>query len=264
VDLPKKHGRGGQSALRFARLRMEKRHNYVRKVAEMGAQLFLTSDKPNVSGIVLAGLADFKNELHQSEMFDPRLKKIVVQVVDVSYGGENGFNQAIELAAESLADVKFIQEKRLISAFMEELAKDTGKYCIGVKETLHGLEAGAVEILIVWENLDYKRITLKNPQTSDQTIVHLSKEQQQDPANLKGPNGEELEVVSSILLIDWFADNYPKFGARLEFVTDRSQEGSQFVNGFGGVGGLLRYKVDFEVLDQADEFDDEVDEDFFL
>ena len=27
VDLPKKHGRGGQSALRFARLRMEKRHN---------------------------------------------------------------------------------------------------------------------------------------------------------------------------------------------------------------------------------------------
>lgn len=32
VELPKKHGRGGQSALRFARLRLEKRHNYVRKV----------------------------------------------------------------------------------------------------------------------------------------------------------------------------------------------------------------------------------------
>lgn len=32
VDLPKKHGRGGQSAVRFARLRMEARHNYVRKV----------------------------------------------------------------------------------------------------------------------------------------------------------------------------------------------------------------------------------------
>jgi peptide chain release factor subunit 1 len=36
VDLPKKHGRGGQSALRFARLRMEKRHNYVRKVSSRG------------------------------------------------------------------------------------------------------------------------------------------------------------------------------------------------------------------------------------
>jgi hypothetical protein len=32
VDLPKKHGRGGQSALRFARLRLEKRQNYVTKV----------------------------------------------------------------------------------------------------------------------------------------------------------------------------------------------------------------------------------------
>ncbi len=35
VELPKKHGRGGQSALRFARLRMEKRHNYVRKARSL-------------------------------------------------------------------------------------------------------------------------------------------------------------------------------------------------------------------------------------
>merc|ERR1719464_1416953 len=45
VDLPKKHGRGGQSALRFARLRLEKRQNYVRKVAEVSAQMFITNDK---------------------------------------------------------------------------------------------------------------------------------------------------------------------------------------------------------------------------
>merc|ERR1712200_242807 len=73
VDLPKKHGRGGQSALRFARLRMEKRHNYVRKVAEVATQLFITNDKANVTGLVLAGSADFKTELSQSDMFDGRL-----------------------------------------------------------------------------------------------------------------------------------------------------------------------------------------------
>ena len=72
VDLPKKHGRGGQSALRFARLRMEKRHNYVRKVAETAVQLFISNDKPNISGMILAGSADFKTELSQSDMFDPR------------------------------------------------------------------------------------------------------------------------------------------------------------------------------------------------
>ena len=50
VDLPKKHGRGGQSALRFARLRLEKRHNYVRKCAEVAVQMFITNDRPNVRG----------------------------------------------------------------------------------------------------------------------------------------------------------------------------------------------------------------------
>merc|ERR1711884_647624 len=70
VDLPKKHGRGGQSALRFARLRLEKRHNYVRKVAELATQLFVPDgQKPNVQGIVLAGSADFKTELMRSDLF---------------------------------------------------------------------------------------------------------------------------------------------------------------------------------------------------
>lgn len=35
VELPKKHGRGGQSANRFARLREEKRDHYVKKVSEL-------------------------------------------------------------------------------------------------------------------------------------------------------------------------------------------------------------------------------------
>ena len=86
-------GRGGQSALRFSRLREEKRHNYVRKVAELAVQHFITNDKVNVAGIVLAGSADFKTELGQSDLFDGRLVAKVLKVVDVSYGGENGFNQ---------------------------------------------------------------------------------------------------------------------------------------------------------------------------
>lgn len=74
---------------------MEKRHNYVRKVAEVATQLYITNDKPNIAGLILAGSADFKTELSQSDMFDPRLQAKVIKLVDVSYGGENGFNQAI-------------------------------------------------------------------------------------------------------------------------------------------------------------------------
>lgn len=44
-------------------------------------------------------------------------------------------------------------------------------------------------------------------------------------------------------MLEWLANNYKKFGCALEFVTNRSQEGSQFCKGFGGIGGVLRYSV---------------------
>ncbi|KAG8742656.1 Polypeptide release factor (eRF1) in translation termination [Ceratobasidium sp. 414] len=258
VDLPKKHGRGGQSALRFSRLRDEKRHNYVRKVAELAVQHYITNDKVNVAGLVLAGSADFKTELNQSDMFDLRLAAKVIKVVDVSYGGENGFNQAIELAAESLSNVKFVQEKKLIQKYFDEISQDTGKYCFGVDDTLKGLEMGAVETLIVWENLDVTRYILRNA-AGEEVIIHVSKDQEKDREKFVDKStGLEMEQAAEPLsLLEWFADKYKEFGATLEFVSNRSQEGSQFVKGFGGIGGILRYKVDFTNLAAFDEDSDE-------
>lgn len=88
-------GRGGQSALRFARLRMEKRHNYVRKVAETAVQLFVSNDKVNVAGLVLAGSADFKTELSQSDMFDPVRKQADWLAVVVLFLEEYTFSEII-------------------------------------------------------------------------------------------------------------------------------------------------------------------------
>uniref|UniRef100_A0A8D3DF14 Eukaryotic peptide chain release factor subunit 1 n=1 Tax=Scophthalmus maximus TaxID=52904 RepID=A0A8D3DF14_SCOMX len=256
VDLPKKHGRGGQSALRFARLRMEKRHNYVRKVAETAVQLFVSNDKVNVAGMVLAGSADFKTELSQSDMFDPRLQAKVLKLVDISYGGENGFNQAIELSAEVLSNVKFIQEKKLIGRYFDEISQDTGRYCFGVEDTLKALEMGSVEILIVYENLDTMRYILRvhgaesngleNGTQPTYKTLYLTPEQEKDKSHftdkevirpITNHTGQEHELIESMPLLEWFANNYKKFGATLEIVTDKSQEGSQFVKGFGGIGG---------------------------
>ncbi|KAK9474020.1 polypeptide release factor in translation termination [Dipodascopsis tothii] len=263
VDLPKKHGRGGQSALRFARLREEKRHNYVRKVAEIAVQNFITADKVNVTGLILAGSADFKTELSQSDMFDGRLMSKIIKVVDVSYGGENGFNQAIELSAEALSNVKFLQEKKLIVKYFDEIAQDTGKYCYGVDDTLKALDLGACETVIVYENLDIIRYTLKSS-SGDPVIVHVQKGQE---SSKDGPNekfldkatGAEMEIIEEKPLLEWLAEKYKDFGAALEFVTNKSSEGAQFVLGFGGIGALLRYKVNFEVLieDSDDEYYDD-------
>ena len=271
VDLPKKHGRGGQSALRFARLRLEKRHNYVRKVAEMATQLFVPDgQKPNVQGIVLAGSADFKSELMRSDLFDPRLAKIVVKMVDVSYGGENGFNQAIELSADSLANVKLMKEKKLLQKYMDEISQDTGKFCFMVEDTFKSLEMGAVEDLIIWDNLDINRYLLRNTQTGEEQVVHLNKEQEKDESYFRdSESGVELETVEKEALVEWFANNYKDYGCNLEYVTDRSSEGTQFVKGFGGIGGILRWKVDFAEmagfeeaanLDAKDDDDDDDDD----
>ncbi|PNX97509.1 eukaryotic peptide chain release factor subunit 1-3-like protein [Trifolium pratense] len=256
VDLPKKHGRGGQSALRFARLRMEKRHNYVRKTAELATQHFINpaTSQPNVAGLILAGSADFKTELSQSDMFDPRLQAKILNVVDVSYGGENGFNQAIELSAEILSNVKFIQEKCLIGKYFEEISQETGKY---VDDTLKTLEVGAVETLIVWENLDINRYVLKNATTSEIVIKHLKKEQEADQSNFRdAATNADLEVQEKMSLLEWFANEYKKFGCSLEFVTNKSQEGSQFCRGFGGIGGILRYQLDIRSFDELSDDDD--------
>ena len=253
VELPKKHGRGGQSALRFARLRVEKRHNYVRKVAETAVQMFISNDKVNVAGLVLAGSADFKNELSQSDMLDQRLAAKIVKIVDISYGGENGFNQAIELSADALQNVKFIQEKKLISHYFDEISQVTNKVCFGVDETLKALEMGAVETILVWENLDITRFVLRNNTTGETKTLFLKPEQAEKNRHefVDKETGQELEVVDNATMLDWLANNYKSFGAKLEIVTDKSQEGAQFVRGFGGIGGFLRYQVDFQALDNA-------------
>ena len=265
VDLPKKHGKGGQSAQRFARLRMEKRHNYVRKCAEHAVQFFIDGPaaKPNVNGLVLAGSADFKVELAQSDLLDLRLKQIIVASVDVSYGGINGFNQAIELSADTLGNVKFLQEKKLITQYFDEISRDTGLYCFGVRDTMMALDMGAVERLIVFENLGCDRLVLERVGgQAIPTIKYLTAEQQEDQKHFVEEDKEtgethKMEVRDRASLVEWIAENYKNFGCQLDFVTDNSQEGSQFVRGFGGIGGIIRWQVDFDEFEEVEEIDDD-------
>lgn len=42
-----------------------------------------------------------------------------------------------------------------------------------------------------------------------------------------------------------------RFCRALFFSVDRSQEGSQFCKGFGGIGGILRWRVDFAEMDES-------------
>lgn len=163
--------------------------------------------------------------------------------------------------------------RRLIQKYFDEISQDTGKYCYGVDDTLRGLELGSVETLIVWENLDVTRHILRDSNGAE-IIVHThAPPPTASNAKVDGPQaginalsekdrekfidkitGLEMEQAGEPMnLLEWFSEKYKDFGAELEFVTNRSQEGSQFVKGFGGIGGILRYKVDFAQI--ADAFE---------
>lgn len=78
---------------------------------------------------------------------------------------------------------------------------------------------------------------------AEEIIIHATPEQAKEDRSkfMDKSTGLEMENAQEPQsLLEWFAEKYKDFGAQLEFVTNRSQEGSQFVKGFGGIGGMLR------------------------
>ena len=255
VNLPKKHGRGGQSAARFGRIRLEKRNHFLKKIAEISSQHFIPDgQKPNIQGLIIGGSSEFKNELNSSELLDERLRVKLIQIIDLSYGGEAGFNQAIEYSSSILSDVKFIKEKKLLQSYFDEINKDTGKYIYGAPETIEMLISGAIEKLILWENFEMIRVTLENSSTKKEYIKILEKNHANNSKFLK-----ILEIKTNCLIVkkellsEWVVDNRKNFGATLFFVSDKTPEGNQFKKGFGGIGGILRYNLKIENLSEISD-----------
>jgi len=217
VTLPNKHNKGGQSSVRFERLHMVKSKNYLTKCSELCTNHFIDTktNLPNISGIILAGHAEFKSEL--VSVIDERLKTRVKGILDIAYGSQNGFNQAIELSKDILKNVEFVKEKELLHTFFSLISMNTQRYVYGIKDTICALESGAIETLIVYEDLNIYR------SEKDGVISYTE-------------NG-------TVLLTEWIYENYKKYGSVLKFITGSSQEGVQFVQGFGGIGGILRYAL---------------------
>merc|ERR1712129_324867 len=104
-----------------------------------------------------------------------------------------------------------------------------------------------------------------SPSSGTQEVHHLTAEQAKNEKLYRdAETGEQLEVSENTLFVEWIVENYKTFGTKLEFITDRSQEGNQFCKGFGGVGGIMRYQVEFEQYDEPDDFGDGGSDDSFM
>jgi len=71
---------------------MEMRDRFVKLSCEKAVSCFIENDMPNIAGLVIAGFAEFKTIIAESPSLDIRLKKIIISVVDISYGGDQGFS----------------------------------------------------------------------------------------------------------------------------------------------------------------------------
>lgn len=154
VYLSSKTRRGGQSALRYARLRDEQHYNFLKKVSETCNILFMNGDAPNIKGIIIAGCAAFKDNLVQSNLLDPRLMRVVLKVIVVSYGNERGFEEAINASRDVLSNVKLFKEISVLTDLFDHLGRDTGLVVYGTDDTIKCFHNGMISKLIVYENHD--------------------------------------------------------------------------------------------------------------
>mmetsp|Transcript_18887 Transcript_18887/g.47764 ORF Transcript_18887/g.47764 Transcript_18887/m.47764 type:complete len:419 (-) Transcript_18887:201-1457(-) len=248
VCLPNKHRRGGQSAGRFFRLRLEKRQQYVKECAVAMAQSFISDDKACIKGLFIAGSADLKLALFNSDALDPRLKAKVIELVDISYGGEAGFREAINATISSISAVKLRAEAAVLGRFMNALAADSGLAAYGWSDIAAALEQGAVAKLILWD-----RLAVRVHVADDRAGAGLPS------LDTQASSDEALQSTpGSVLLAEWLLDNATsRFGAQVCLVSDRLPASSQFVAGFGGLGALLRWPVAFLLDDEAERHADE-------
>uniref|UniRef100_A0A1I8FN77 Eukaryotic peptide chain release factor subunit 1 n=1 Tax=Macrostomum lignano TaxID=282301 RepID=A0A1I8FN77_9PLAT len=196
----------------------EKRHNYLRKVAELASGLLFWSRRQRPAGrpwtgLVLAGSAS-KLNWQQGACWDARL-------AGKPTAGEVGLNQAIELASDCLTGLAYLEEKRCLARLFEELGHGPQQLvCYGVGQTVAALESGAVDTVLAWEEA---ALQLRKP-----VGVLLARQ-----------HGDGVEVTDCGLdeprpLIDWLADaGCPaRRGSAARAGLPQPPKGVQFANGF--------------------------------
>jgi peptide chain release factor subunit 1 len=147
VSLPQKHGRGGQSALRFSRLADEARHNYIMRCVELCCSNYLVEGIPTVIGLVFVGNGDLKTKC--IENLPDCLRSKVLAVEDLAYGGEIGFHRACVLAETKMSSALLQEQRDELQKLETEIQIDRGLYLLGKEDVLLAIEAGAVQKLLL-------------------------------------------------------------------------------------------------------------------
>jgi len=237
--VPSKHGRGGQSARRFERLIEIAAHEYYTKVAGLANEAFRAT--PDLKGILVGGPGATKDYFVKQGYLHYELQAKVVDTFDTGYTDEYGLRELVEKAKERLADLDLMREKRLIQRLLDEIRKvDGGLAVYGEPQVREALTMGSVDTLLLSEGLRKFRLDLRCQACGHEE--HRMAAEATESA-LCPSCGAPMAVTAKTDLVDELYKLAEASNTKVEFISEDSEEGELLLKAFGGLGGILRFRV---------------------
>ncbi|SDZ96439.1 peptide chain release factor subunit 1 (aeRF-1) [Haloplanus vescus] len=235
--VPGKQRKGGQSAQRFARLRLEAIDNFYQEVAEMANDLFV-AQRHELDGILVGGPSPTKDEFLDGDYLHHELQDHVVGKFDVSYTDESGLYDLVDAAQEVLADQEVMKDKVQMEEFFENLhTGDLATY--GFEQTRRNLVMGSVDRLLISEDLRKDVVVYDCDGQEEFEVI----DRRHDTPDHQCDDGSEAEVQEREDVIEHLIDIAEQRGTETKFISTDFEKGEQLHNAFGGVAGILRYST---------------------
>jgi peptide chain release factor subunit 1 len=237
--VPGKQRKGGQSAQRFARLRLEAIDNFYQEVAGMADDL-MVPERHDLDGVLVGGPSPTKDEFLDGDYLHHELQDKVIGKFDVAYTDESGLSDLVDAASDALADQEVMQDKAEMEEFFSELhGGDLATYGFG--PTRQNLVLGSVDRLLISEDLRKEVVTYECPEGhEDHELVGRRAETPDHTCEECGADPAETEREDAIDHLMAIADNR---GTETKFISADFEKGEQLLNAFGGIAGILRYST---------------------
>ena len=167
VELAKRHKKGGQSAGRFFRLRLESIHNYITKVSEKVIASYLSNNNTKylIEKLIIAGPSDKKVLLSQNELVQQYFKNNITLLNTTEINDQTIYeviNNAHELF-DSDIDNKSDDILKKLKNLMEVA---DNKLVFGIEEILKCLSYNELQQMIITEKLAIE-INIDNYKSKD-------------------------------------------------------------------------------------------------
>jgi peptide chain release factor subunit 1 len=245
--VPGKTRAGGQSARRYERLREMRLQEYFTRVGEHANEVFLPIE--TLKGLIIAGPGPTKYDFEKGEYLNYMLKNKIIDTIDTAYVEEQGVKEVVNKAPEIMRKVRYIEEKQIMQQFLYEVGHDTGMITYGETEVRRALEAGAVRTLLLSENVDLLRVTVKCTACSYQEQYTIKSQTltsfEQSLAGKPCPKCQapSLAIAETQDIIDNLAQIAEYANTDVEVISGETEEGQMLKNAFGGIAAMLRFKT---------------------